>query len=222
MRLEQLTREQIEDLRVMFDLFKENFNDPSELFVQLLDEVSTLSRKIDEIQKSLKELMKRNEELEKLNRQLAQMVITDPLTGLYNRRFLYEIIEREIARSRRYNTKLSLAVIDLDNFKIINDTYGHIAGDKILISFANILKTTLRKDVDYVFRYGGDEFVILFVGSDSKSAEKVIERIKSSLESCEIKVSFSYGLVDITADSNCEEIIKKADKLMYLKKNKKR
>src|SRR6185436_10127754 len=106
------------------------------------------------------ELRQTNSRLETAQRELRQMVITDPLTGCRNRRFFDEIIAHEMSQHRRYGTPLSLLFIDVDQFKSINDTLGHAAGDRVLRDVAGFLMRKTR-DADYVFRWGGDEFLLL-------------------------------------------------------------
>ena len=110
--------------------------------------------------------------------QYQQMAVMDELTGLYNRRHFYEVLESEIARSKRYSDHFSLVMIDLDGFKEYNDKFGHISGDSVLKSLAQTLKSSLRKS-DTCFRYGGDEFTIILPVTDAHRAKTVIERIRT-------------------------------------------
>jgi diguanylate cyclase (GGDEF)-like protein len=105
----------------------------------------------------------------------------DDLTGLYNHRYLEQAIDREIKRAQRYDSQFCLLFIDLDDFKPINDKYGHLAGSQVLREVAQILKSTLR-DVDLVFRYGGDEFVILLIESDARNGLKTAQRIRERIQ----------------------------------------
>ncbi len=105
----------------------------------------------------------------------------DDLTGLYNHRYLEQAIDREIKRAQRYDSSFCLLFIDLDNFKPVNDTYGHLAGSQVLREVAQILKATLR-DVDLVFRYGGDEFVVLLIESDARGGMKTAQRIRERIQ----------------------------------------
>ncbi len=111
----------------------------------------------------------------------------DDLTGLYNYRYLELSIDREIKRAQRYNSSFSLLFIDLDDFKPINDQYGHLAGSQALQEVAKILKATVR-DVDLVFRYGGDEFVVLLIESDAKAGFKTAQRIRERIQSMRLEV----------------------------------
>ena len=110
--------------------------------------------------------------------QSQQMARTDELTGLHNRRHLYEVLDSEVHRAQRYGKYFSVIMLDLDGFKEYNDTFGHINGDMILQTISRVLKTSLRKS-DVPFRYGGDEFVIILTETDAENAQRVIERIRS-------------------------------------------
>ena len=112
----------------------------------------------------------------------ARSATIDPVTGLYNRRFFQEVLNREAARSQRSSTTLSLMMIDVDNFKVINDTHGHPVGDKVLVQIGRVISECIRH-TDFVFRYGGDEFAVLLPGTTAegamRAAEKILERARS-------------------------------------------
>src|SRR5262249_29648567 len=106
--------------------------------------------------------------------QLQRSAITDSLTGVYNIRFFHDVLARETARAGRYNTPLSLLMIDVDKFKLINDTFGHVVGNKVLTEIAKALAQTVRS-TDFVFRCGGDEFGVVFPNTDLDGAMHVAE-----------------------------------------------
>ncbi len=120
--------------------------------------------------------------------------ITDALTGIYNRRHILEELEKEIERASRYNHKLAGIMADVDNFKLINNHYGHLIGDKVLITFAKTLKHSIRK-IDIVGRYGGDEFLIILPESDLRIATLVAERMRKMLKTYEWNVLSELGPV---------------------------
>jgi diguanylate cyclase (GGDEF)-like protein len=142
----------------------------------------------------------------------------DELTGIYNRRFLYYWVDNEIKRANRFATKFGLIVIDLDDFREINNNYGHLEGDKVLIEFSNFLKGTVR-EVDSLVRYGGDEFIVLVPNTDARGIMEVAQRILESLNKTEIanhKIHCSIGCALYPDDGmDIETLINQADRLMY-------
>jgi len=127
-----------------------------------------------------REVNKKTIEIQRMNIKLYKTSITDPLTGLYNRRFFLQKLEEEFNRFLRYGSNFCLVILDLDKFKYINDTYGHLEGDRILKIFAKILFKRTRKE-DVVARIGGDEFACILVGSNIEGAKIFTERIKEDL-----------------------------------------
>jgi diguanylate cyclase (GGDEF)-like protein len=142
--------------------------------------------------------------LETANKRLEELAGTDPLTGVANRRQLFEAIAREFGRARRYGSELALAVIDLDDFGPINKRHGVIAGDEVLAEFAAALRAQTRA-VDLVARYGGEEFVVLMPGCAAGAAAQLLERVRASiagvpLGSRRITLTFSAGVAELAAD----------------------
>jgi len=168
----------------------------------------------------LKEIEIYKNEKEKKN--LLYKALTDELTGLFNRHYLNDIGPREFEKTNRYRYPFSIAIIDLDNFKNINDSYGHDIGDIVLKNFAKILKEYLR-DSDIKFRYGGEEFLIIFPFTDKNKAYMLINRIRDFLKKSDgikidkllIKYTFSAGICEKKEVKSFHEIIKKADKRLY-------
>lgn len=148
----------------------------------------------------------------------------DYLTGAYNRRAFFEMAEAELSRSQRYNYPFTLAFIDLDGFKIMNDQYGHQTGDTLLCALVNRAKSHLRK-TDLIARLGGDEFILLLPQTAPDAAQMTISRIQSALLD-EMKqngwpVTFSIGVLTYQHGSiTAEELVGRADDLMYSVKNK--
>ncbi|ACI20210.1 sensor domain-containing diguanylate cyclase [Thermodesulfovibrio yellowstonii] len=128
-----------------------------------------------------KEVNRKTLELQKINKKLYKASITDSLTGIYNRRFFFQRLEEEYARTLRYGNSFCLILFDLDNLKKINDTFGHPEGDRLIKLFAKILKTNKRKE-DIAARIGGDEFGCIFIGASLEGAKKTAERIKEELK----------------------------------------
>lgn len=156
----------------------------------------------------------------KLERRLNELCRTDNLTGLSNRRHFTETIKQELLRSRRQNYPLSLVLMDLDGFKLVNDSLGHKAGDRLLKSFSAILRSSLRQGVDLTFRYGGDEFIALLPGLTADRAQNVIERILLILRNRPEKrrIRFSYGISSSPPLISATRLIQLADQKMYAMK----
>jgi two-component system cell cycle response regulator len=148
--------------------------------------------------------------------------ITDPLTGLYNRNFLNEVLNKKIKEAKRYNFPLSLAMLDIDFFKKINDTYGHLTGDCVLKELALLLKHHFRES-DIITRYGGEEFVIIMPFSDLENACKRIDNLRKNIEKynfCNsgLKVTISAGVEEYNFKDDMDTFIDKADKKLYVSK----
>ena len=158
---------------------------------------------------------------------IHELTITDDCTALYNARHLHFVLDAEIYRSNRYNYEFSVIFIDLDHFKQVNDTHGHLVGSKLLWMIGDLIKGHLRL-IDYAFRYGGDEFVVLLPQTSKENALMVVRRIKDLLnsttffteEGLNIVVTASFGLASFPSDARTrKEILRMADEAMYLVKN---
>lgn len=159
------------------------------------------------------------EEIEKLNK----LVITDELTECYNRRYINERFPLEIKESKRKNEKLTIVLMDIDNFKKINDKYGHQSGDYVLKEIGKIVKSNIRKEYDWVSRYGGEEFLIVFKNMDTENFIKSTEKIRKSIEEhkfiyngVEIKLTASFGVAELSDKiDEMDMLIAEADKKLY-------
>jgi diguanylate cyclase (GGDEF)-like protein len=150
------------------------------------------------------------------------LIMIDELTGLYNRRFLFDYLDKEYNRSSRKNLNFSIAFIDLDDFKKINDTYGHNIGDRILKEFSEILKDVIRLE-DIPARFGGEEFVLAMPDTDLNNAKlvtkRLIAKIRKNVFSNNINLTFSAGIACYPEHGDkVEEIIEKADQALYYSK----
>jgi len=132
-------------------------------------------------------------------KRLENEVIRDHLTGLYNRRYYDEIIERELMRAKRDKQEITFAMIDVDFFKLYNDTYGHRNGDTALKSVAQTISSHLKRGSDYVFRMGGEEFAVLFTEINLEGSKMVLERIRNAIEDLKIEHSKSEVSSYLTA-----------------------
>ena len=177
------------------------------------------------IQVRLEELERRNQlleaEIERL-RVYKDYAYTDALTEIPNRRFYYERLLQETARARRSSNPLTLALVDLDLFKQINDEVGHRGGDQVLKFFSQFIRVNLRQE-DIVCRIGGDEFAIILPDTPVDNAAVFFERIRGKLDQVEISIdgrssltlSFSCGLAALKADYMPEDLIEEADHSLY-------
>lgn len=142
----------------------------------------------------------------------------DKLTNLYNRVKIDDALNQEIERAQRHNLELSVILLDIDNFKSINDNYGHIIGDKILSSFAQILQNNTRK-IDVVGRWGGEEFIIISQNTNTKTAQILAEKLRLIIENFEftssIKNTASFGIAQFQKEDNSESLITRADNALY-------
>lgn len=170
-------------------------------------------------------LQKANTEKSQLLRELERQAKEDSLTGLYNRRYFDEVFSKAFAQAQRVNTPLSVAISDIDNFKLINDKFSHQMGDLVLRTVARIMKETVR-DIDTVARYGGEEFVVLLPSATAEGAKAVCERIRSAVEnydwstlSHDLKVTLSIGISDDLAVANYERLLALADDKLYKAKH---
>ena len=164
--------------------------------------------------------------LQEALREVEENSRRDAMTGLYGRQYFMEQAKKEFSRAKRYNTSFSILLIDLDHFKNINDTYGHLAGDEVLQSFAERMSATLR-NVDLAGRYGGEEFVLLLPSTDLEGAATVAERIRAvaadykvPTSSGELPISCSVGVAQFSqTDSDLNGLLERADKALYVAKN---
>jgi diguanylate cyclase (GGDEF)-like protein len=158
-------------------------------------------------------------ELEEANKQLLQLVIQDKLTGLYNRRKLDEILSYEVARAKRHGSGFSLILTDIDFFKKVNDTYGHLIGDKILIEFAEWLRYTFIRKTDIVGRWGGEEFLCIIPNNPAEQAAETaaefVHTIAAAPFSNGLHVTCSAGVTSYKDGDTADTIMNRVDTALY-------
>lgn len=146
----------------------------------------------------------------------------DEKTSLYNNKFFENILDMEIEKAQRGNQKLSLFIIDIDFFKKVNDTYGHLKGDEILVKLANVLKKQLRKS-DIAARFGGEEFFVLLPETSLEKAKKITSRLRGAIKSDKVlkkyKITVSGGLTQFRKRDSKKRFKERADKALYKAKH---
>ena len=158
--------------------------------------------------------------------QTKKLIYTDDVTGLYNQRFLKVALKQETDRYSRYHQPFSLLFIDVDNFKYINDTFGHLTGSSTLTQLGRFLKTQIR-NMDLLFRYGGDEFIIILIGAVAAEARSIANRLCKKIEQTtfqthcqrQLKITASIGVASVPEHAQDPvSLLKFADKSMYYSK----
>ncbi|MDD2389195.1 MAG: diguanylate cyclase [Desulfobacterales bacterium] len=165
------------------------------------------------------------QERSQMMRKLEKLAITDGLTSLYNSRCFYDHLESEIDRSVRYHHEIALMLMDIDYFKQFNDTYGHLAGDKVLIRLGEIIRSCLRTN-DSAYRYGGEEFTVILPETNAVEAKAVAQRIRTSMGNEPfitdngdlVTVTISIGVTEYNEKEKLSTFVKRTDKAMYLSK----
>ena len=187
-------------------------------------------RNARELNKRNIELDHLNDRLEQANTQLEKISVEDSLTGLYNRRFFDMKLDEQLHLAKRSKTSLALIMIDLDNFKEVNDTMGHVIGDRYLQRIASILGDTLQRSTDFACRYGGDEFIIMMYDNSIDGTRMVAERIRETVRNMvlvdeysgqKIQGTVSIGIISTIPpmDADGDTYLEAVDKAMYQAKN---
>ena len=161
-------------------------------------------------------------ELQQSHKQLEEMATTDTLTGLANRKQIMNLLIEQFKHFQRYQNAFTIMMLDVDHFKNVNDTHGHLAGDAVLTNIAQTIKSTLR-EIDCLGRYGGEEFLVILPDTDGQQAIKSAERIRKAVnesithyEDCSLKVTISIGVAEIQkTDDNEDDLINRADDALY-------
>ena len=187
---------------------------------RLREEMEALNQNLNRMKKEVDQVHEKRKALEK-------EILIDPLTGIANRRALKERLKSELCRFQRYRQFFSMLLFDVDHFKVINDKYGHWAGDRCLKEIIKRIRPILR-ETDFIGRWGGDEFMVIFPGTDLESAVAVAERLRKLIENTrfiyhkqEISLTVSIGVTEIQdTDSSQEMVFNRVDKAMYKAKKK--
>jgi diguanylate cyclase (GGDEF)-like protein len=163
------------------------------------------------------------DKVETLAQEVYRMALLDPLTGLFNRRYIEQRLEGEVARSQRHGQALSVILFDLDEFKQVNDTYGHGAGDSLLRAFAERLSKATRGS-DAVARYGGDEFLVMLPECKPENVQHVLKRlegIRVEIEGHIVPIVISAGWADLLTGETAKDLVARADAELYANKRAK-
>jgi diguanylate cyclase (GGDEF)-like protein len=158
---------------------------------------------------------------EKMQEEIKRLSEEDYLTKLYNRRKIHEIIETEIKRSRRYDSAFAVLLLDIDDFKSINDTYGHNTGDKVLVQLSSVIRHTIRES-DIASRWGGEEFLVICPETTTEGAISLAEKIRYNIENCTFEetgnITVSIGAAGARHGDNVKSLIFRADEALYSSK----
>lgn len=200
----------------------------SKALAQLQDSQSELNR----YKESLEHLVdERTKELKETLEKVELLSATDPLTGCFNRYYLHQSLEQEIRRSQRYYKSFSIVICDLDNFKNFNDQYGHQCGDHVLKEITRLIRRRIREDIDWLVRYGGEEFLLILPETEYQGAYRASERLRKEIQEFAISwdrqkmsITASFGIVnynymDSNQNLNSDELISIADQNLYKAKS---
>ena len=159
---------------------------------------------------------------QKLTEQIKRLSEEDYLTKLSNRRKIHEIIENEISRSKRYNSTFSVILLDIDNFKTTNDSFGHNAGDGVLVELSDVIRETIRES-DIASRWGGEEFLVFCPHTNADGAFALAEKLRTNIEKHDFEdvgyKTASFGVTHVEHGDTVESMISRADEAMYSAKN---
>lgn len=180
---------------------------------------STVIELNEELAQLQRDLVKANRDLKRKEKKITQMMLTDPMTGISNRRHYEDKVVEEIERHQRYNQPLSFAMGDIDLFKNVNDTYGHDVGDIVITRFAHCMRDSKRTS-DFVARVGGEEFILMLPQTSIEQAHLVIDRIRKlfsdeKYDSIERNITASFGVTELKENDTPDTLVKRADQALY-------
>lgn len=169
-----------------------------------------------------------NTEVHLMIKNLNKLTLIDPLTNVYNKRYINERLPIDIIKASLFKQNITLILTDIDFFKLVNDHYGHLLGDEVLKTFGSTINQCLTRSTDWISRFGGDEFLICLPDVEKDEAIEIAERMRKAIESLEIKheevtikITASFGVYTIIPEQDCktETILKCADKKLYIAKS---
>jgi diguanylate cyclase (GGDEF)-like protein len=191
-------------------------------------EVLNYQRHLEDANRALEDKVQaRTKELEQVNSKLRKLSVTDALTGLKNRRYFDETLNKEFKRANRNHQQLSLLIADIDHFKQFNDTYGHDIGDEVLSEVAKVMEAKIMRETDLLARFGGEEFAILLPSTDEEGAYHVAENVRHAVESygfyvesrrVPITISIGIATVESASSQDTKSLFKQADSALYTAK----
>ena len=200
------------------DIINMDFEIPSDVLDKIQENIQDIIKSFDIPDDNKMDVIKKINFMYTQTKHLSEI---DALTRLYNRRHFENNFEREFARSKRYGSPLSVAIIDIDFFKKINDTYGHLCGDYVLKEVAYNMVNNFRQ-TDFVFRYGGEEFAVILTETPDENAKVPLERLRKLIENTKfsfngenIKVTVSIGVSSNISCDNAWDMFEVADKALY-------
>jgi diguanylate cyclase (GGDEF)-like protein len=195
--------------------------------ISMVNKINTYATLLDEMNYSLAlKVQERTKELQEANAQLQELSLTDPLTQLSNRRGLEIHIQNLWELAKRNSVAISIIMCDIDHFKMVNDTYGHLVGDYVLMDIAKILKISLKRKADFIARYGGEEFIIVLYDTDSDAAKELCITIQQNLKAFDgfaysnakleaVTLSFGIATAIPQESSQYEDLLKYSDVALY-------
>jgi diguanylate cyclase (GGDEF)-like protein len=175
-----------------------------------------------------REALERQRALEEANERIGRLSVTDSVTGVNNRLYFDQTLPREIKRAIRYDVPLSMILCDIDHFKRVNDTYGHLVGDLVLREVATLLATNVRSELDWVARYGGEEFAVVLPFCAAKDASTICERVRGKVEALNVeagsqvvKVTASFGVAEVSPEvMTLKALCEVSDRRLYAAKER--
>lgn len=192
--------------------------------VKVFQELYQQRKVIERFYSNLEQIVEeRTVELKEANETISRLAATDELTELYNRRYFNERLKTTLSAARRHGYPLSMIMIDLDHFKVVNDTFGHSEGDLILRAFADLLREMIRAE-DVAARWGGEEFIIILPHTGSEAASALAERIRVAFEqlstsTARIVLSASFGVAQLQETDDVDSLIRRTDAALYRAKH---